>query len=96
MYNRYIPGSNGIYERQCIPDPIKQPQMAKQEEITVCENTEKVSPVKPAKCEPKLTNSGPDLGDLLLLCIILLLMLDSEQEDLTSILITAAAFLFLQ
>ena len=89
MYNRYIPGTNGIYERQSIPEPVRS---APTPEPQLCQTGE--LPKEPERIKP--CSTGPDLGDLLLLCIILLLMVDSEQEDLTSILITAAAFLFLQ
>ena len=93
MYNRYIPGTNGVYERQIMNEPEKKvmPQ---------CENT--VPTLADSALDKSTSNraapSTPvlDLGDMLLLCIMLLLLLDSDQEDSLSILITAAAFLFLQ
>lgn len=97
MYNRYIPGSNGVYERKIMEDAAHKPhcQEAPVQEAPVC--------APEPKCE---TPSGPDcgvgplgkldLGDLLLLCIVLLLLLDAQEEDMLTVLITAAAFLFLQ
>ena len=93
LYNRYTPGTNGVYQRQTIRDA----------ECRTAELPERVTekppaPAIPVSCQTNSktkTMSGMDLGDLLLLCIVLLLSLDSGEEDLQSLLITAAAFLFL-
>jgi len=85
MYNRYVPDSNGIYERKTIPDPPKPPPMP------VCmEPPEIKQQQNPAH---QSGNSGFDLGDLLLLCIVILLLLDEEEADIFPLLIMAAAFL---
>ena len=98
MYNRYIPGSNGVYERQLVQEPpkkehtegrikpVQQPNVLKEESRPKHHSTASASPLP----------VGLDAGDLLLLCIILLIIIDSEQDDLSGILLTAAAFLFLQ
>ena len=86
MYNRYIPGSNGVYERHTVPE-----RMQDQNNMTIPVTT------VPASKPPvqSIQRANPDTGDLLLLCILLLILIDSEPEDLTGILITAAAFFFL-
>lgn len=92
MYNRYVPGYDGIYRRQTV---------------TVETKEEPKSELPTASCEPPTETSqqrqpcrnatgGFDLGDLLLLCIIVLLLIDSEEDDGLPLLIMAAAFLFLQ
>lgn len=94
MYNRYIPGSNGIYERKTVITP----QEAKSE----CQEVQPVSttascveaPAHQTNCCRKFLPQGLDVGDILLLCIILLLMVDSEEEDALPLLIAAAVLLF--
>lgn len=86
MYNRYIPGTNGHYERQIVspPQPERPPAPLPEQPIS-----------KPcASADPPA--QGPDMGDLLLLCVLLLLLLDSDGEDMGTLLLTAAAFVFLQ
>jgi len=89
MYNHYIPGTNGVYHRKVISE--EEPKCA---ELPQQQNT-------PIPCEPLQTtpqrnygSNQPDIGDLLLICIVLLLALDSEKEDILPVLVTAAAFLF--
>lgn len=92
MYNRYVPGHDGVYRRQSIP-----------EKVTSAPKLE----IPSAACEPaaetaqqrrpcRNATDGFDLGDLLLLCIIVLLLIDSEEDDSLPLLIMAAVFLFLQ
>ena len=94
MYNHYIPGSAGIYERRTVEEPKKDlpcPQPPPEPELP-CRQPEHVRRKQLAQ------TGGPfsmDLGDLLLLCVILLILLDCDGEDHTSMLITAAAFLLL-
>ena len=89
MYNRYIPGSNGVYEKHSvlIPDAVQEHASG---------NNCKEQTKRPCETGPQTLTSGWDLGDLLLLCIVILLLLDSEDGDILPILIAAAAFLFLQ
>ena len=95
MYNRYIPSANGVYERQCISD-MNESCGAINTSIPIVQLEQPTPAAKSEGTPQKAVSSGFDLGDLLLLCIIVLLMLDSDQDDLSTILITAAAFLFLQ
>lgn len=90
MYNRYIPESNGIYKKHCvvIPDSPPSPDVNK--------GSKEESPCLSSCASQHHLQSGWDLGDLLLLCIVILLLLDSEDGDILPILIAAAAFLFLQ
>ncbi len=94
MYNRYIPGTNGIYQRHTVPDQPKivSTEAPKLEISHPCE-TER------AQQQPVHRQPGPlnlDWGDLLLVCIVLLLLIDSEEDDMLPILIMAAAFVLLQ
>lgn len=95
MYNRYIPGTNGAYQRSVIqesrsePGPcIPKPPISVPKSDDTCAIPLKEQPVVNRK------SAGIDLGDLLLLCVVLLILLDCEQEDTLPILLTAAAFLF--
>lgn len=92
MYNHYIPGSNGIYKRHCVVTGDKESHMSEAE----CANEQKQKQ-KPA-CSKRYFSPlhGLDLGDLLLLCIAVLIMIDSDEEDMNTILIVIAAFLLLQ
>ena len=94
MYNRYVPGHDGNYRRQTVadapvscpkPDPVLSVPCEKPEEIT-----------QQQKPTVRSTSNGFDLGDLLLLCIVVLLLMDCDEEDSFPLLITAAAFLLLQ
>ncbi len=88
MYSRFIPGPNGVYQRKQIP------------------SAKVISPPSPAVSQPKqeqpslkqrvreLLPKGLELGDVLVVLIALLLLIDGE-EDMQTVLITAAAFLFM-
>ena len=86
IYNRYIPGTNGVYQCQQISVPT--PKETKSEHAPHC-NEDKKKPVNES------LKSGIDLGDVLLLCIVILLLLESDGDDILSIIITIAAFLFI-
>ena len=87
MYNRYVPGHDGSYRRQTVPEPEKctRPELPAERP---CE--EKPKPKR--QCQ----NQNMDVGDLLLLCIVILLLIDSEEEDSIPLLIMAAVFLLSQ
>lgn len=91
MYNRYIPGTNGVYKKHSIhiPDPVPE-----------TEHTEVAKPCEPERhktCSQQTWEPrGWELGDVLLLCIAALLLIDSEDGDILPIVIAAAAYLFLQ
>ena len=91
MYNHYVPGSSGVYQRKLVEEPKKDQPCLK--------------PPVPPLPEPRKQQEQPvipggpfhmDLGDLLLLCVVLLIWIDSEDEDWTAVLITAALFLLTQ
>lgn len=95
MYNRYIPGNNGIYQRQIVEDPQQEIPCADSQ--NTCETPpETHTASSPFGCQSQGFWGGLDLGDVLLLCVILLLLLDADQDDMFSLLITAAAFILLQ
>lgn len=89
MYNRYIPGCNGIYERHEVPSP-NQPQYAVPSRLE--ENSELGKKQTNVGYRPKRVQQF-DLGDLLLLCVFLLILLDSDEEDPLLPIIAAAAFI---
>ena len=93
MYNRYVPGHNGVYERHSIPDP---PAVRQNSDIPYkpAEECAKKEETAQQQCSPNQTiGNGMDLGDLLLLCIVVLLLIDSEEEERIPLLIMAAALL---
>ena len=93
MYNRYVPGNDGIYRRQTVLPA--EPVYEKKETLPECckENPE----IAQQQRRPGRNHAeGFDLGDLLLLCIIGLLLVDSEEEENLPLLLIAAAILFLQ
>ena len=94
MYNRYIPGSNGIYERKSVPEKNNiTPQTCDTVPVCTCDDNRKSVCTQQAYTKPGPPLKGLDIGDLLLICIVLLLLVDSEEEDILPLLITAAAFL---
>ena len=95
MYNRYIPGSNGVYERRSVPERSGTSFPAHDTvSVHTCENsTADVCTQQPCG-KPDTLLKGLDVGDLLLICIVILLFLDSEEDDMLPLLIAAAAFLF--
>lgn len=128
MYNHYIPGANGVFERTVVddrpppPPPVGQAAFAQsamppsapsgQSEFAqgvispppraaVCETPRE--PPQADVCEKdegglhflrRLLPRGIDLGDLLVLLIVLVLLIDSDQDDMWTVLITAAILLF--
>lgn len=110
MYNRYIPGANGTFQRTIVDDRPPQPPRTPQPELPREEGPcpppkQEAQPVceAPLAC-PERTNEhilrrllprGIDLGDLLALLIVLLLLIDSEEDDTLTVLVTIAAFLLL-
>ena len=90
MYSRYTPGPDGAYRRQNLaqptaPAPIRASPPAPVPDTPPPGLKQKLSSVLPGSL---------DLGDVLVLLIALLLLIDAE-EDLQTILITAAAFFLL-
>ena len=87
MYNRYIPETNGVYKRQVIEEcHAPAPHAPLPEGSAPIQTISQSAGRSPAKNNPVL-----DLGDLLLLCIILLILLDADPDDQLSIFIAAIA-----
>lgn len=98
MYNRYIPGADGSYQCQSIPEPTQErpcvPEPACPPSSEPARPTEPTAPSCPEHKQQQ-TLFGMDLGDLLLLAVIVLLLLDADEEETLPLLLTAAAFVFL-
>ena len=93
MYNRYIPGSDGRYRCEHVTQtpsqaaqPSQQPQPPEEQ---------KRADVAPPGAHPDGRSPAGriDTGDLLVLAILALLLLDGEGDELI-VLIAAIAFLF--
>ena len=95
VYNRYVPGHNGIYERITVSEPVSQKQICA-EPIKETPSSEREEKTKQQYHPREARQSGPDLGDILLLCIVMLLLIDSDEEETIPLLIMAAAFLLQQ
>lgn len=93
MYNRYVPGHDGVYSRQTVAEPEK-PCSVQENTYTVCKEKPEIAQQHRRPFQNR--SEGLDLGDLLLLCIVILLLIDCEEEDSIPLMIMAAAFLFLQ
>lgn len=103
MYNRYIPQTDGSYQRNHIPDPPRPSPPQKQPESTPCPQPK--GPEKPS-CPPAPCPSGSageflqgllpgkmDTGDLLVLLILLLLLSDGSDQAPSALLTLALFFL---
>ena len=103
MYNRYVPDAAGVYRQttvETVPDAPDTPQMPMQP--PACPAPPPPPPPVPA-AEParrslsglleRFLPRGMDMGDLLVLLILILLAVDGEEEDSLSVILTIAAFL---
>lgn len=87
MYSRFTPGPDGVYQRHTVSMPPVSPPAV----------TAQAVPAPPAGVKQRLNSLLPgslELGDLLVLLIALLLLIDAE-EDMQTILIAMAAFFLL-
>ena len=96
IYNHYIPGSNGVYKKEVISQSQQKEDNDHHDHsfVEACQTA-----VKPNTCishQKQPAASGLDLGDLLLLCIVLLLLLDADRDDVFGPMIAAAAFILLR
>ncbi len=90
MYNRYIPGPGGVYQRQTVQEPEKRREVESPQPLPCpAQGRQNASLLR------RLLPPGMDTGDLLLLCIVLLMMMDCEEDDTMTLLLTVAAFCFL-
>jgi len=107
MYNRYVPKSDGSFQRKTFPDPPSPPQKPPQETGTSqpeCDHPPAVPcPVPPAPRSQdlgagdflrRLLPKNLDTGDLMVL-LLLLLMAGDCQEDKNTALLTLALYLFM-
>lgn len=101
VYNRYIPGADGRFQRTVVEKPCPPPAP---EPPAECAPPQPPTPKPPmqASCTGKngsflqsLLPQGFDTGDLLILLILLLLLIDGDEDDTVSVLLTFAAFLLL-
>ncbi len=93
MYSRYIPGPDGVHRREAAASPVKMPPPAEPEADRSLPSVPPPAPGLRQQLSARLPGKL-ELGDVLVLLIALLLLIDAE-EDLQTILITAAAFFLL-
>ena len=87
MYSRFTPGPDGVYQRRQVSAPPPVPPVP----------AESVLPPQPPSLKQRLNARLPgsfELGDVLVLLIALLLLIDAE-EDMQTVLIALAAFFLL-
>ena len=94
MYIRYIPGADGSYQCHPVVEPFQEPSPPAEPEP--CPAQEAPPPCPAREQKQQQTLFGLDQGDLLLLAVIWLLLLDAEENEVLPLLLTAAAFLLLQ
>lgn len=89
VYNRYIPQPDGTYLRMDV-----QPQ-----QTTAAPQPEPQPAAPCARPEggflSRLLPRGADTGDLLVIAILLLLLVDSDTDDPLPVILTLAAFILL-
>lgn len=99
MYNRYIPQSDGSYQKSRIPTP---PEPAKPQPCPPPQAQSPCEPPKPPHRQPngagdflrQLLPKNLDTGDLLIIVLLLLMAGDCE-ENKSTWLLTLALYLFL-
>lgn len=110
MYSRYTPTEDGSYRRQSVMDAEAQPPQP-ETQIRPDAPASVRPPAPPEDTAPHRAAAHPptplrallrrflpqqmDTGDLLILLIFLLILIDGEEDNRT-VLITLAIFLFLQ
>lgn len=106
MYNRYIPQSDGSFQKNRIPDTRTQPRQSKEEHhrpAGPCPPSapERPQPVPPSRCDTsagsflkQLLPKNFDTGDLLVVLLLLLIAGDCEEEK-SNALLTLALYFFM-
>lgn len=89
MYNRYIPRSDGSFQKNQIPDQHPAPQPQPQQPAPIQRPSQ--SPLSFLK---NLLPRDFDTGDLIVV-LLLLLMAGDHQEDQNTAIVTLALYLFL-
>lgn len=104
VYHRYIPKPNGTYERQVVEDrrepvqPVIQAAAVQPAEPAepCCETCPKrETRQKEGSFLRRLLPKGMGSDDLLILAILLLLLVDCNEDDMLTVLVTIGAFLLL-
>lgn len=103
MYNRYIPQSDGSFQKNRIQDQ-RQPQPHQKAEKQQCSNPYPPSPSRPmpVSCQntdamsflKQLLPRNFDTGDLLIVLLLLLMAGDCEEEK-SNALLTLALYFFM-
>lgn len=96
MYNRYVPQSDGSYRRDHMPEPQSPAKPPSPPPPPPTPSDPSVQPQShpPLHSLTKLLPKGLDMGDLLVIVLLLLMAGDCE-EDKNSMLLTLALYLFL-
>ena len=96
VYNRYIPQPYGTYLRMDV-QPQQTTAAPEPQPAAPC-----AQPLPPAPCArpeggflSRLLPRGADTGDLLVIAILLLLLVDSDTDDPLPVILTLAAFILL-
>ena len=96
VYNRYIPQPDGTYLRVDV-QPQQTTAAPEPQPAAPC-----AQPLPPAPCArpeggflSRLLPRGADTGDLLVIAILLLLLVDSDADDPLPVLLALAAFILL-
>ena len=97
MYNRYVPTADGTYRRQIVSTTAQQP--CPKDAPAPTAETAPQPPQRTSVQLPGITPglpTRPETGDLLVLLILLLVLLEGQETDTLTVLVTLAAFLLLQ
>lgn len=94
MYNRYIPRSDGSYQKSRIPEPSSVPVPTEQPASASTHPTPPPPPQPMMGFLRRLLPRGFDTGDLMVVLLILLMAGDCEEERSNAIL-TLALYFFL-
>lgn len=99
MYNRYVPQSDGSYQRNRIPDQRPDPPPEQPPHPTPRQEVPARQPPRPNEMGigsflRQILPKGFDTGDLIVVLLLLLMAADS-QEDQNTALLTMALYLFL-
>lgn len=106
MYNRYIPQSDGSFQRSAVPDRQGRPPQQKKNVNSPCPQESKTPPIPPVasqntsdRCSAEgfLKNLLPknlDTGDLIVVLLLLLMSVD-DKEDKNMLLLTLALYFLL-
>ena len=101
VYNRYIPGAAGRFQRTVVEKPCPPPMPEPPAECAPPQPPVARPPQPHGSAEKdgsilrKHLPKGFATGDLLILLILLLLLIDGDEDDTVSVLLTFAAFLLL-